>query len=58
MIKILLAFLFAFAVFYWGIEFVQQLNTATKLSLIKKLAYAGLCSVLAISLLTTIVIIF
>lgn len=58
MIKILLSFLIAFAICYFGISSYRNLTGKEKWALTKLLGYSILCSVLAIGFLVAIVFFF
>jgi len=58
MIKIILAFLFVFFVFYFGIQGVRSMTGRDQLALTKLLVYSILCASMAIVLLITIVVLF
>lgn len=58
MIKIILAFLVAFAICYFGIKSFRDLTGKNKWALTKLVGYSTLCAVLAIAILVSIVIIF
>jgi hypothetical protein len=57
-IKIILAFLFAFGICYFGIKGYRDLSGKDKWSLIKLLGYSAMCALIAIVLLVLIVILF
>jgi hypothetical protein len=56
--KILLAFLVAFAIFYFGIAGFRNLTGKDQLALVKLLSYSAACATLAIVFLVALVIIF
>ena len=58
MIKIILAFLFVFFMFYFGIKGYRDLSGKDKWALTKLLGYSILCAFTAIVLLMLIVILF
>ena len=58
MIKIILAFLIAFGICFYGIKSFRDLTGKDKWALTKLVAYSTLCAVLAILLLTLFVILF
>ncbi len=58
MIRLLLAFLIAFGIFYFGIKGFRELTGKDKWALTKLLAYSTMCAVLAIVLLIAMVILF
>jgi len=58
MIKIILAFLFAFAICYFGIQGYRDLSGKDKWALTKLVGYSIMCSLLTIVLLVLIVILF
>jgi hypothetical protein len=58
MIKIILAFLFVFFVFYFGIQGYRDLSGKDKWALTKLIGYSILCALTAIVLLMLIVILF
>ena len=58
MIKIILAFLFVFGIFYFGIQGYRDLSGKDKWALTKLVGYSIMCSLLAIVLLMLIVILF
>ncbi len=58
MIKIILAFVIAFAICYFGIKGFRDLTGKDKWALTKLLGYSTLCAVLAIAVLIGIVVVF
>lgn len=58
MIKILLAFILAFAVCYFGIDGYRKLTGKEKWALTKLIGYSIICATLAICFLVAIVILF
>ena len=58
MIKIILAFLVVFGLFFFGIKAFRELTKKEKWELTKYITYSTICSVLAVSLLMAIVILF
>jgi hypothetical protein len=58
MIKLYLAFIFLFGVFFFGITAFRKLSGKEQLALTKLIAYSIICSVLAIAGMMTIVILF
>ena len=58
MIKIVLAFLFVFFVFYFGIQSVRSMNGRDQLALTKLLVYSIMCALMTIVSLTVIVLLF
>lgn len=58
MIKIILAFLIAFAICFFGIKSFRDLSGKDKWALTKLVGYSTICAVLAITLLVLIVILF
>jgi len=58
MSKILLAFLFAFGGFYFGIKSYRDLSGKDKWALTKLIGYSIMCASMAIVLLMLIVILF
>ena len=58
MIKIILAFLVAFGICYFGIKGYRDLSGKDKWALTKLLTYSILCAVTAIVLLMLVVILF
>lgn len=58
MIKIFIMFAIVFAICYFGINAYRKLTGEEKLSLTKVVAYSILCSVVSVSVLAAIVILF
>jgi hypothetical protein len=58
MIKLWLAFAIVFAICYFGINTFRKLSGEEKLSLTKVVGYSILCSVVAVSVLVAIVVLF
>ena len=58
MVKMIIAFLLLFVIFYTGIEIVRKLTGKEKWVLTKTLLYSILCAVLTISVLILIVVLF
>ena len=58
MIKILLSFLIAFGICFFGIKGYRDLTKKDKWALTKLIAYSTLCALLAIAFLILIVILF
>ncbi len=58
MIKIILAFLVAFGICYFGIKGYRDLTGKDKWALTKLMGYSILCAVIAIAILISIVIVF
>jgi hypothetical protein len=58
MIKIVLAFLFVFGLFFSGISAVRSMTGKEKWALTKVVTYSIICAVLTISALVGIVLIF
>ncbi len=58
MIKIILAFLVAFGICYFGIKGYRDLTGKDKWALTKLIGYSILCAVIAIAILISIVIVF
>jgi len=58
MIKIILAFLFAFGICYIGIKGYRDLSGKEKWALTKLLGYSILCALTAIVLLILVVVLF
>lgn len=58
MIRMLLAFLIAFAIFYFGIAGFRNLTGKDQWALTKLLGYSIMCASLAIVLLMLIVVLF
>ena len=58
MFKIILAFVFVFGLFFFGIQAVRSLTGKEAWALTKTLAYCTICTVLTIAALTTLVILF
>lgn len=58
MIKLWLAFAIVFAICYFGINAFRKLSGEEKLSLTKVVAYSMICSVVSISFLVAIVVLF
>ena len=58
MIKIILAFLFVFFVFYFGIQGYRDLSGKDKWALTKLIGYSILCALTAIVSLIIIVVLF
>jgi hypothetical protein len=58
MIKIILAFLFVFGLFYFGIQGVKSMTGQDQLALTKLLVYSIMCALMAIVSLIIIVVLF
>ncbi len=58
MIKIILAFLVAFGICYFGIKGYRDLTGKDRWALTKLMGYSILCAVIAIAILISIVIVF
>jgi hypothetical protein len=58
MFKIILAFLFVFGIFFFGIKRYRELSGSNKWELTKLVGYSIMCSLLTIVLLVLIVILF
>jgi hypothetical protein len=58
MIKVILAFILLFVLFFMGIKFAQKMTGKEALALTKIVGYSILCSVLTISVLIGLVILF
>jgi hypothetical protein len=58
MIKIFIMFAIVFAICYFGIDAYRKLTGKKKLALKKVVAYSILCSVMSVSVLAAIVILF
>jgi hypothetical protein len=58
MIKIFIMFAIVFAICYFGIDAYRKLTGKEKLALTKVVAYSILCSVVSVSVLAAIVILF
>jgi uncharacterized membrane protein len=58
MFKIILAFLFVFGLFFFGIKVVRKMTGMEQWALTKYVLYSIVCSVLTVASLVTIVILF
>jgi hypothetical protein len=58
MIKIILAFLFVFGLFFFGIQTVRNMNGKELWSVTKLLTYSAVCAILTVVFLITLVILF
>jgi uncharacterized membrane protein YidH (DUF202 family) len=58
MVKLYLAFIFLFGVFFFGITAVRKLSGKEQLELTKTLVYSIVCSVLAFASMILIVFLF
>lgn len=58
MVKIIVAFISLFLIFFFGIDLIRRFTRKEKISLTKWLGYSTLCSLLAIIAATLIVLIF
>ena len=58
MIKVILAFILLFVLLFMGIKFAQNMTGKEALVLTKIVGYSILCSVLTISVLISIVVLF
>jgi hypothetical protein len=58
MIKVLLAFVVLFILFFMGITFARNMTGKEALALTKMLGYSILCSLLTIAVLISIVVLF
>jgi hypothetical protein len=58
MFKIILAFLFVFFVFYFGIQGVRSMKGQDQLALTKLLVYSIMCALMTVVSLIVIVVLF
>jgi hypothetical protein len=58
MFKIILAFLFVFFVFYFGIQGVRSMTGRDQLALTKLLVYSIMCALMTVVSLIVIVVLF
>ena len=58
MIKIILAFLFVFFVFYFGIQGVRSMTGKDQLELTKLFVYSIMCALMTVVALIVIVVLF
>lgn len=58
MVKIIVAFISLFLIFFFGIDIFRKMTGKEKISLTKWLGYSTLCSLLAVVAATLIVLIF
>jgi hypothetical protein len=58
MIRVILLFLILCVLFFVGIKFIQKMNGSQALALTKIAGYSILCSLLAIAVLISIVVVF
>ena len=58
MIRPILAFLFLFGVFYFGIDTFRHMTRREQWSMVKTIAYSLVCAVLTIATLALIVVTF
>jgi hypothetical protein len=58
LIKIIMAFLFVFGVFYFGIQGVRSMTGRDQLELTKLLVYSIMCALMAVVSLIVIVVLF
>jgi hypothetical protein len=58
MVKVILAFLILFVLFFAGITLARNMTGKEALALTKMLGYSTLCSLLTIAVLISIVVIF
>jgi hypothetical protein len=58
MIRLLLAFLVIFAVFYFGLPLLRSLTGQQKMTLIKNVVWSLICAALTVLSIVTIVILF
>lgn len=58
MVKMLVVFLFMFALFFVGIPVIRKMTSTEKLTLVKTLLYSLLCAALAVTTLSVIVFLF
>lgn len=58
MVKIAIGFISIFLIFFFGIDIFRMLTKKEKISLTKWLGYSTLCSLLTISAVTLIVLLF
>jgi hypothetical protein len=58
MTKMAFAFIVLFLIFFYGIDIFRKLTGKEKISLTKWLGYSTVCSLLAISAVTLIVLLF
>jgi hypothetical protein len=58
MVKIIVAFISLFLIFFFGIDIFRRMTGKDKISLTKWLGYSTVCSLLAIVAITLIVLLF
>lgn len=58
MIRLLIAFLFLFGVFFLGIRAAREMTSAEALGMVKTISYSLLCSLLTLFSLVMIVVLF
>jgi hypothetical protein len=58
MVKIIIAFISLFLIFFFGIDIFRRMTGKEKISLTKWLGYSTVCSLLAIVAITLIVLLF
>jgi|APGre2960657423_1045063.scaffolds.fasta_scaffold03935_9 hypothetical protein len=58
MIKIILAFLFVFGLFFFGIKTVREMTKKELWSVTKLLTYSAICAILTLIFLITFVVLF
>jgi hypothetical protein len=58
MIKIILAFLFVFGLFFFGIKTVREMTEKELWSVTKLLTYSAICAILTFVFLITLVVLF
>jgi hypothetical protein len=58
MVKMIIAFISLFLIFFFGIDIFRKMTGKEKISLTKWLGYSTVCSLLAIIAITLIVLLF
>jgi len=58
MFKIILAFLFVFGLFFFGIKTVREMTEKELWSVTKLLTYSAICAILTLVFLITLVVLF
>ena len=58
MVKMIIAFISLFLIFFFGIDIFRKMTGKEKISLTKWLGYSTVCSLLAIVAITLIVLLF
>jgi hypothetical protein len=58
MVKVILAFVIVFGLFFFGINTIREMTGKELWSMTKLLTYSAICAILALAILISIVVIF